>query len=307
MNLSFGALDHCLLCPHRCGANRNAGITGKCNCLNGYAINAVVVHRGEEPVISGGVGICNVFFSHCNLQCVYCQNHQISDNRLEMKEYGNPEIIIRQIRNHLDAGCRAVGFVSPSHQIPQMVRIIEALSGYSPKPIIVYNTNSYDSTQTLRSLEEIVDIYLPDIKYADTGLALKYSGVADYPEVSMRALREMVRQKGTTLRLDETGQAVSGVIVRHLVLPGHAENSHRVLENLAFDISPRLSISLMSQYFPAHFATNMLPINRHLSHEEYAGVCRKLEDLGFCNGWIQDAGSHDHYRPDFSRPDIFEN
>lgn len=186
-----------------------------------FGVAAICTHQGEEPVITGSNGICNVFFTHCNMQCIFCQNYQISRNRLN-----NPEhrlelvVILDRIERTLDQGPKCVGFVSPSHHIPQMKAIIRALESRGRKPIYIMNTNSYDKWETLQSLQNIVDVYLPDFKYIDKKLAERYSSTPDYPEVAMRALKEMFRQKGSYIRLDDNGDIESGLIIRHLILPG---------------------------------------------------------------------------------------
>jgi len=255
--------------------------------------------QGEEPVISGKLGICNVFFAHCNLQCVFCQNHQISRNsRYSPRWLTDTQKVVDEIRNILDQGVNLVGFVSPSHQVAQMVEIIDSLRRAGYNPVTVYNSNGYDKVETLRQLEGIVDVYLPDLKYYDNALAWKYSGVADYFEVASKALKEMYRQKGSTLVLNEDGLAEFGMIVRHLVLPGHANDSIQLLNFLAEKISPRLHISLMSQYYPPTELLLPSEIDRHVSSKEYEAVVATAEKIGF-RGWIQGYESNQYYRPNF--------
>ncbi|HOY32742.1 MAG TPA: 4Fe-4S cluster-binding domain-containing protein [Bacteroidales bacterium] len=308
MDISFKSLAKCLLCPRNCGVDRFAGSSGYCHSDYHYNISAVVAHHGEEPVISGKHGICNIFFSHCNLQCVYCQNFQISQNAsAHQPAYRDVEKILADIQHHLNSGCRAIGFVSPSHQIPQMASIIRAFEHHQPRPVFVYNSNGYDKVETLRKLEGLIDIYLPDLKYMDAGLALTYSDAKDYPEVAQKGLKEMFRQKGAALHYLDTGQAESGIIIRHLVLPGHIQNSLDVLHFIAEELSPKIHVSLMSQYYPVYKATENDTINRSLSRKEYDTVVNEAEKLGLTRGWIQELSSHDHYRPDFRNTHPFEN
>ena len=198
VNALLEELRDCAGCPRNCHARRFDGELGYCGSGAGFSVGAICLHRGEEPVLGGDRGTCNVFFTRCNLQCLYCQNYQISRNRGEILEHLlQPAEVVARIGRILDGGTRHVGFVSPSHCIPQMKTILRALEVRSPRPIFIMNTNSYDKVETLRSLEGLVDIYLPDLKYMDAALAARYSGAADYPQVAAAALREMFRQKGS--------------------------------------------------------------------------------------------------------------
>jgi putative pyruvate formate lyase activating enzyme len=215
--------------------------------------------------------------------------------------------VITEIISCLDAGCEAVGFVSPSHFIPQMKVIINALHTLSLHPIIVYNTNGYDKVETLKEIEPLIDVYLPDFKYMGTDISRKYSDAKDYPEVAKKAFAEMYRQKGSSLITNENGAAVRGILLRHLVLPGHTQNSIDVLRFLAEEISTSIHISLMSQYHPTHLVKHIPPINRTLSREEYQKVVDTFYDFGFRNGWIQDMESNENYQPDFRNEHPFED
>jgi putative pyruvate formate lyase activating enzyme len=307
MKVSFGSLKKCSLCPHNCNADRFSGHSGYCRSGYQYNINSIVNHKGEEPLISGINGICNIFFNHCNLQCVFCQNHQISDNfSISTNDSWSLERIISSIHKHLENGCKSIGFVSPSHQIPQVISIIRAFENYKPKPIFLYNTNSYDKVEVLKELEGLIDIYLPDLKYASEQLSLEYSGARDYPAISRKALKEMFRQKGAVLHLLDENYAESGIIIRHLVLPGHVENSILVLRFIAEELSTKVHVSLMSQFYPT-YKTHLFPnINRTLTSGEYDQVITEMENLGISNGWIQELDSEDHYRPDFRKKHPFE-
>ncbi len=300
-------LHDCALCPRNCHADRFSTNLGYCQTGAGFNISSICIHRGEEPVISGSRGICNIFFTHCNLQCSFCQNHQISDNKLNNNFFELPlESVIGQITDILDQNINIIGFVSPSHMIPQMKVIIRAVQGLGYHPTWVYNTNGYDKPETLRDLEGLIDVYLPDLKYMDSILAGKLSDAADYQEVAGAALKEMLRQKGTALRIDDEGYAESGILIRHLVLPGHIENSLSVLRFVAEELSPLLHIGLMSQYFPAgqHFDNPSLA--RTLNHREYKRVVQAMEEFGITRGFMQELKSFNHYRPDFSKKHPFE-
>lgn len=297
----------CTLCPRECQADRKNGNRGYCKGDDKYHIAAVCLHHGEEPPVSGKEGICNVFFSNCNLQCIYCQNYQISDNR-------NPRIIprltleevTRKIIAFLDQGVRRIGLVSPSHCIPQVKSIIQAVRSSGYHPVWVYNTNGYDKAETIRSLEGWIDVWLPDFKYMDARLARSWSGAENYPEVVTAALREMFRQKGSTLLTDEQGGVESGLIIRHLVLPGQVENSLKILRFIARELSPRIHLSLMSQYYPTPNVADHPLLGKTLAPEEYLKVTEEMEKLEMEHGWIQDFDSSFHYRPDFDRDHPFD-
>jgi putative pyruvate formate lyase activating enzyme len=251
-------------------------------------------------------GICNIFFGHCNLRCRFCQNHQISRNEQAIRGMDwSLAQVAEAVVAILATGVDRLGFVSPSHMVPQMVAIIREVRLRGFHPVIVYNSNGYDRVETLRSLEDWVDVYLPDYKYSDPILAAKLSGARDYPEVAAAALIEMYRQKGNVLHLDDQGMAERGLIVRHLVLPGVVANSLAALRFLADTLSPRLTLSLMSQYQPTAAVADLPPLNRQLFPEEYRQVVLEMERLGFVNGWIQDTASAEYYNPDFTRPSPF--
>lgn len=273
----------------------------------GMNIASICIHRGEEPPISGPDGICNIFFYGCNLNCIYCQNYDISHpaegsyrNKMTLEK------ALDEIENILSKGIKAVGFVSPSHVVPQVKALIRGMNSRGLNPITVFNTNSYDKTQVIESMEGMIDIYLPDLKYVTQDVAHKYSGAADYPDIAIKAIKKMYFQKGSILQLDERGMAERGMLIRHLVLPGHAEESKKVLRTIAEELSTGVHISLMSQYHPIPSVKNHPVINRPLYKSEYEEVVKTMEQLGFRNGWIQDMESHLNYRPDFRKGNPFE-
>jgi putative pyruvate formate lyase activating enzyme len=300
-------LNDCVNCPRECHVNRADGRFGYCKSGSGYNIGSICLHMGEEPVISGTKGICNVFFTHCNLQCIYCQNYQISRNDCILSDAEmSLEKAVKEICRVLDSDTNLLGFVSPSHCIPQMKAIIEELHDIGRNPVVVYNSNAYDKVETLKNLEGLIDVYLPDFKYSNKDLALEFSDAPDYHEIAMAAIKEMVRQKGKSVRLNNDGQAEAGVIIRHLVLPGHVENSVHALKTLSEEISPLLHISLMSQYYPTPVVKKIKNINRKVTAEEYQKVVDAFEKFGFHRGWVQDAESSGHYLPDFMNDHPFE-
>ena len=300
-------LHDCDICPRECHADRFSENLGYCKSDASFNISSIFVHKGEEPPISGENGICNIFFTHCNLQCIYCQNYQISDNRISGKST-EMELneVIRKVTTILDSGINRVGFVSPSHFIPQVKIIIQCIESLGYDPVWVYNSNGYDKPETLRLLEGIIHVYLPDLKYMESVLAGEYSDAPDYPEVAARALKEMFRQKGAILHFGKDDTAESGIIIRHLVLPGHTDNSLKVLNFIAEELSPRLHISLMSQYYPTPRVSCHPRLNTTVSIEEYSLIVAELDRLGMDNGWIQELSSSSHYRPDFDTCNPFE-
>lgn len=300
-------LQSCTICPRECRVNRINGERGYCGTDAGLNIASVCLHRGEEPVISGTDGICNIFFTGCNLRCFYCQNHEISQpGKVFRGNETDMDDLLSKVSDMLSKGINSVGFVSPSHMVHHVKSIIEGLHAKGLRPITVYNTNSYDKVETLRSLDGLIDIYLPDYKYVTPELAFELSGATDYPVVALKAIREMYYQKGSTLRIAENGTAENGMLIRHLVLPGYAEESKKVLRSIAEEISTGVHISLMSQYHPAWLAESHPTLGRLLYKEEYESVVKEMEELGFRNGYVQAMDSNVSYRPDFSRDHPFE-
>ncbi|MFH2057179.1 MAG: radical SAM protein [bacterium] len=306
--MPFGELHDCSCCPRDCHADRFAGGSGYCGSDSGFSVAAICNHRGEEPIISGESGICNIFFSHCNMRCLYCQNFQISRRRGEVQESRlTIAEIIRQVESILDRGSHAVGFVSPSHCIQQVRVILDALIARGARPVFLFNTNSYDKVETIKSFDGEIDVWLPDLKYLDSRLARAYSDAPNYPEVACAAIREMFHQKGSSIRLDEHGRITSGLIIRHLVLPGAVENSKQVLRWIAEELSPAIHISLMSQYQPTPLVMDHPLLSRTVTPAEYDEVLAECDRLGFYRGWIQQLDSADNYQPDFRREHPFES
>jgi len=318
--MTHDIFKECTICPRDCRVNRLQAPTGYCKTGSGFHISSIFNHRGEEPAIGGKYGICNIFFSGCNLQCIFCQNHEISfigKSTPENQEISWPskihslqpeltlEEVIQGIIRILDQGISAVGFVTPSHVVPQVKEIISELRNRGRNPIFVYNTNAYDKAETIRDLESYIDVYLPDFKYMDASLALKFSDAPGYPEIALASIREMYRQKSSSLIINEDGYAESGLIIRHLVIPGHVNNSLAVLRAIAEKISTGVCISLMSQYLPNKYVKNKPDLNRCLYAEEYQHVIDEMENMGFRKGYFQDIASPSNYSPDFSKDHPF--
>ena len=299
-------IRNCTCCPRGCKADRGSEKLGWCKNGDGIVISSICAHRGEEPVLSGRHGICNIFFAHCNMQCIYCQNYQISRNHTTGHRLTGLEDVLSEIESILVAGARGVGFVSPSHSIPQMLDIVGALNARGHRETYVYNSNGYDKAEVIRHLEGTMGVYLPDLKYMDERLGREYSDTPDYPAVATTAIKEMYRQKGATVLLGDDDVIHSGLIIRHLVLPGHIENSKAVLRWIADELSPSVHISLMSQYYPTPAVKDHPKLGRTLHPEEYEEVIAEFERLGFWRGWVQELGSPHSYRPDFDLSHPFE-
>ncbi|HNX67398.1 MAG TPA: hypothetical protein PKH02_10985 [Bacteroidales bacterium] len=305
----------CNNCPRQCNADRSAGPDGWCAIDDRIHIASICLHHGEEPPLSGEKGIVNVFFEHCNMQCIFCQNYDISCNAFPQKEGQPVEEVCDTIAKLLPLSEGNLGFVSPTHCVPQMLSIIETLRQRGINPVVVYNSNGFDRAETIRSLEGIVDVWLPDFKYSDDALARDYSVAAGYSAFALSSIKEMVHQCGVTLQTNERGIAIRGVIVRHLVLPGATANSIGVLRMIAEEVSPNLHISLMSQYYPAGKVVEngtrntervpQNPLSRTVTKDEYEKVADAFHSLGFSHGWLQDYSSHINYRPDFSKDNPF--
>jgi putative pyruvate formate lyase activating enzyme len=295
-------LRSCDICPRVCGVNRLEGELGFCRSAYLPLVAAVCAHRGEEPAISGSRGSGTIFFRNCNLRCVYCQNHEISQN-LREKRAGeiSPRILAeRMLYLQDELGCHNINFVSPSHFAPQLVRaVLEAVPMGLRLPL-VYNTSSYDSVSTLRELEGIISIYLADLRYASDRWGWRFSRAPDYVARARAAIREMHRQVGD-LVVDDEGIAQRGLVVRHLILPNRIAGSRDSLTWLVNQVSPTVTVSIMAQYFPIHRAPKIPLLAREISQEEYAEVIGLVEELGIENGWVQEIGASRSYLPDFAR------
>ena len=284
--------SNCMLCPRRCGVDRAAGQTGFCGMPAQLTAARAMLHYGEEPVIAGSFGTGAVFFSGCTLRCRFCQNREISLARKGKAISSNElrEVFLRLI----DEGAQSIDLVTPTHFLPS---ILPALTPKLPVPV-VYNCGGYERVETLRELEGLVDIYLPDMKYADNALAARLSGAPDYFEVAAAAIREMYRQVGSTVIEDE--QMQRGVLIRHLVLPGAVENSLRVIEWVAESFPKKdVLFSLMSQYVPSPDLP--APLNRRLMPEENEGAVSWLELCGVQQGYTQElSAATEELLPEFN-------
>ena len=295
-------LASCDICPRDCGVNRLEGEQGFCHSARRPIVSTVCAHHGEEPVISGSRGSGTIFFGNCNMRCVYCQNYQISQDwrRQRTKEMDCYTLAERMLYLQDELGCHNINFVSPSHFVPQLVRaVLEAVPMGLRLPL-VYNTNGYDAIKSLSELDGIISIYLPDLRYASDKWARKFSRAPEYVEHARAAIKEMYRQVGDVV-LDEAGLAQRGLIVRHLILPNGLAGSQESLTWLVEEVSPTVTVSIMSQYYPAHLASRVAALSRPISPLEYDEIVKLVDSLGLENGWLQEMGSSENYRPDFRR------
>ncbi len=295
-------LASCDICPLECRDNRLEGELGFCHSAYLPIVSAVCAHHGEEPVISGSKGSGTIFFGNCNMRCVYCQNYQISQDwkRQQSKEMDFHTLAERMLYLQDELGCHNINFVSPSHFVPQLVRAVLKAVPVGLKIPLVYNTNSFDSVETLKELDGIISIYLPDLKYASDTWAKKFSQAPGYVAWARQAIKEMYRQVGE-LAVDEFGLARRGLIVRCLILPNGLAGNEDSLAWLAGEISPAVTVSIMSQYLPLHRAQRIPLLSRTISVSEHAAVLKLLDDVGLENGWVQEMGASENYLPDFER------
>ncbi len=295
-------LVSCDICPRNCRVNRLEDEKEFCHSGRLPIVATVCAHHGEEPALSGSRGSGTIFFGNCNMRCVYCQNYQISQ---DYKAQQANEVSIRTLAEDMlylqdKLRCHNINLVTPSHFVPQIVQaVLEAVPMGLRLPL-VYNTGSYDSLEVLKQLDGIIDIYLPDLRYADNKWARKFSRAPGYVEVARVAIKEMYRQVGD-LVLDDKGVAQRGVIVRHLILPNHLAGSEESLTWLAHEVSPTVTVSIMSQYYPTHRAPKIPLLSPTITYEEYQEVVKLVAKLGMENGWIQEMSSPTHYLPDFRR------
>ena len=282
-------LEKCTICPHNCGINRTNNQIGRCKSKDTVKIALYSTHNFEEPCISGKKGSGTVFFSNCNMNCVFCQNYEISQQgkgkEITIEELA--EIFIKQQEKDVEN----INLVTPTSYVPQIIESIKIARNKGLKLPIVYNTNGYEKVETLKMLEGYVDIYLPDFKYSDNELAKRLSKVDNYFEIATKALTEMYRQTGKAV-FDDRGIMQKGMIIRHLVLPNHILNSRRVLKWINENMHD-VYVSVMAQYFPTYKAKNIEDINRKLTKEEYEQIENYLYRLDLENGYIQELGEHE--------------
>lgn len=290
-------LSSCTICPHNCKVNRNNGQIGRCRSGNKVKIALASVHNYEEPCISGKNGSGTIFFSNCNLSCIYCQNYKISQlgkgYELSVEELAN--IMLEQ----QEKGVNNINLVTPTMYAYQIIEAIKIARKNGLNIPIVYNTNGYENVKTIQDLNGYIDIYLPDLKYYSNELSKKYSKVDNYFKYTTEAIKEMYKQVGCPV-FDENGIIQKGLIIRHLVLPNHLQNSKHVLKWIKENMPEDTYVSVMAQYFPTYKAKEDDLINRKLTKKEYKEIEEFLYTLDLRNGYMQELGEHEEeYVPDF--------
>jgi putative pyruvate formate lyase activating enzyme len=282
---AYERLAACELCPRRCGANRLDGKVGFCLSGAEPAVASHNIHTGEEPAISGPKGSGTIFFSSCVARCLFCQNYPIS--QLRVGRTVSVEKLAAMMLALQRRGAHNINFVTPTHFVPQILTALEKAIPQGFNLPLVYNSSGWETPETLQLLDGIVDVYLPDAKYADDEVAQELSQMPNYVAVNRAALKEMYRQVGEVV-LDDEGAARRGLIVRHLVLPNGLSQTGAVLRFISRELSTEVHISLMDQYFPAHRALEHPLMNRPLKWEEYEKALDDLEEAGLSNGWVQE-------------------
>ena len=290
-------LNQCRLCPRECNVNRLKGEVGYCGASEKLMVSRAALHFWEEPCVSGENGSGTVFFSNCNLKCVFCQNHCISQENLgvEISIERLSEIFLELEGN----GANNINLVTPTHYVPQIIEALKLSKANGLKIPILYNSNGYDSLDTLKALDGYIDVYLPDLKYYNSKYSLKYSMAKDYFEKASIAIEEMYRQVGKPV-FDENGIIKKGVIIRHLMLPGLLFDSKKILDYIHKTFGNNVYISLMNQYTPMFKASNYPEINRKLNEKHYNSIIDYALDLGIKNAFIQESeSSSEEFVPDF--------
>ena len=295
-------LEKCEICPRKCKVNRIAGKKGYCNLDDKVKVALVSAHDFEEPCISGKgkntKSSGTIFFSNCNLRCVFCQNYEISQEEKgkDISIERLAEIFIEQQERMLNN----INLVTPTMYIPQIIEAIKIAKSRGLNIPIIYNSNGYENAETLKMLEGYIDVYLPDFKYYDDELAIKYSSAPNYFEYATKAIKEMYRQVKAP-KFDEYGIIKKGVIIRHLILPNYIQNTKRILKWIKENMPSDIYVSIMAQYFPTYKAKKIEKLNRKLTLKEYKEIEKYLYLIGLENGYMQDLGKHEEeYVPDFN-------
>ena len=283
-------LEQCEICPHRCKINRNNNQIGRCKSGDKVKIALVSTHNFEEPCISGDMGSGTVFFSNCNMNCLFCQNYEISQlgrgKEISIQELA--KIFLEQQERNV----ANINLVTPTSFVLHIIEAIKIARAKGLHIPIIYNTNGYENVETIKLLEGYIDVYLPDLKYADNELAKKYSKVDNYFEIATDAIKEMINQVGIP-KFDKDGMITKGVIIRHLVLPNYIENSKKVLTWIKENLPNNIYVSIMAQYFPTYKAKEDDKINRKLTKGEWEEIEDFVDKIEIQNGYIQELGEHE--------------
>jgi putative pyruvate formate lyase activating enzyme len=299
-------LDKCVLCPHKCRVSRTQGEKGFCEAGYMPFISSAMPHHGEEPPISGYNGSGTIFFSYCNMKCAYCQNYQISQECqgqiISVERLADTMLELQQMR------CHNINFVSPTIWIPQILNALAVARSRGLKVPLVYNTGGYDNPKIIKTLDRIIEIYMPDARYSSDEMAEKYSNVKNYVKNNQESLKEMYRQVGD-LKLNSKGVAEKGLLIRLLVLPNNIGGIKKTLDFIKKELSTNIYLSIMAQYHPEYKANNFPELARRITSREYYEIVKYAEKLGFTSGWTQDyislSEEKDLFRPDFKRKKVF--
>jgi len=289
---AINKLGECGICPRKCGVNRLKGNIGYCRTGRNAKVYSYMCHRGEEPPISGTAGSGTIFFSNCNMGCVYCQNYTFSQKgqgrEVKTEELASLMLELQEMK------CHNINLVTPTHVMPQILEALDIACSKGLAIPIVYNTGGYESAQILKFLEGIVDIYLADMRYGGDKNARIYSGAEQYSQFNRDSVKEMHRQVGIA-QTDSHGIILKGLIIRHMVLPGGLSGTEEVMKFIAEEVSTETFISLMSQYNPYYKAGEFKEISRRLTKEEYADAISIMERYSLHNGWLQDDGGLERF------------
>ena len=301
----FRQYDECRLCPRQCGARRSAGQTGFCGETDRLRIAAILPHFGEEPSLAGEKGSGTVFFSGCSCGCFFCQNHQISQERVG-REYSQ-EQFLDALRDLLAKGVHNLNFVTPDHWWPAIADACQTLRGEGVEVPFLWNCSGYALAGRIAEIARVVDVFLPDFKFADGRLAQRCMGDSRYPELALAAIESMVENRGFLRPWDTSGQVTAscGTMVRHLVLPGQVENSIAVLDTLNRRFGPSLPLSLMSQFMPMPACHERGFLTEKLALDDYRRVCDYAVSLGFYRVYTQLGTGDDGFAPDFTKDNPF--
>ena len=291
VNQAIDLLNHCCLCPRKCGVDRIKDKKGF--CITGYQarVFSYTSHFGEEPPVSGCRGSGAIFFSGCNMACVYCQNYQFSQQGIGREL--SCEQLAKIMLKLQDLGCHNINLVTPTHVMPQILKALLFAASLGLRIPIVYNTSGYELPEMIKLLEDIVDIFLVDMRYAEAEMSKRYSNASDYPEYNQAVVKQMHKQVGTA-KINKQGLIEKGIIIRHLVLPGNISGTEKIMRFIAEQISPQTYVSLMSQYLPCYKANNYPELHRRISEEEYARAKNLMLKFGLSNGWLQEKRGMSH-------------
>lgn len=289
---TFKLLESCVICPRKCKQNRLKGERGFCKTALLPRVFSYMPHHGEEPPISGENGSGTIFFSNCNMRCLYCQNFEFSQlgqgREVQIEELADCMLQLQDMK------CHNINLVTPTHILPQILKALYIAIPKGLKIPVCYNTGGYELPEMIKLLDGIIDIYLPDMRYGDDSAAIKYSSAPEYPLFNRQSIKEMQRQVGIA-KFGKDGIIKRGLIIRHLLLPERISGTEKIMKFIAEEVSKETYISLMSQYFPCYKAEKTGPISRRVTFGEYQEAQEIMQSYGLANGWIQESGGLDRF------------